>query len=607
MTSDRLAGGRRYTDRVSRTPSRKSSSRREHAGASSLAPTAEPRWLSVIAAHPHLVLALATAIMVLPFIGRPFNIDDPMYIWAAEQIRAHPLDFYGFRVFWTGADLPMHVLMQNPPLASYYIALASLIAGFNEIVLHLAFLVPAIGLILGTYQLARALCRPAEAALAALLTIVMPVFIICANTITCDILMACFWVWAVFLWDRGLRRAHWPSLLCSSLLIAAACLTKYPGVNLIPLLAAYTLVRRARWSALLWLLAPVGVLAGYELLTKALYEEGLLSSAAEYARTIRARREAEPLFKSFITLCFMGGCLAPTLFLAPVIWRWRGLAIGATIALAVLVTLITVEPERIRQIRVDEQFNWALVIQMALWAPVGAGVIAITLADLWKRRDAESLLLALWVIGTFVFAGLVNWSVNGRSLLPMAPAVAIIVARRLDVPAIISHSRARRFVPAALAASALMCLALGWADTRLAWSARKAARLIAAQYAHGSATLWFQGHWGFQYYLQHLGAQPFIVRDQPIRIGDVVAIPLYNTNADVNKLIQDGIAVHVDVIAIESFPWASTMNVAMGAGFYADASGPLPFVFGSAPDEQYRIVRIIVPYEPPARLLNEAQ
>ena len=47
-------------------------------------------------------------------------------------------------------------------------------------------------------------------------------------------------------------------------------------------------------------------------------------------------------------------------------------------------------------------------------------------------QDSLSLLLLLWILGTMAFAGIVNWSVTGRNILPMLPAVAILVALRLE-------------------------------------------------------------------------------------------------------------------------------------------------------------------------------
>ena len=71
-------------------------------------------------------------------------------------------------------------------------------------------------------------------------------------------------------------------------------------------------------------------------------------------------------------------------------------------------------------------------IQLTLFIAGGFSVMALAAADAWKRRDADSLLLMLWVLGTFIFTGFVNWTINARSVLPLIPAAGILLARRVD-------------------------------------------------------------------------------------------------------------------------------------------------------------------------------
>src|SRR5437763_566226 len=98
--------------------------------------------------------ALACAGCVAPFAGKAFHIDEPLFLWSARQIQAPPGDPYGFTVNWDHRDEPMWHVTQNPPLACYYTALAAAIVGWGEVGLHLAFLLPAIGVIVGTARLA---------------------------------------------------------------------------------------------------------------------------------------------------------------------------------------------------------------------------------------------------------------------------------------------------------------------------------------------------------------------------------------------------------------------------------------------------------------------
>src|SRR5881394_3745103 len=51
---------------------------------------------------------------------------------------------------------------------------------------------------------------------------------------------------------------------------------------------------------------------------------------------------------------------------------------------------------------------------------------------LCRKRDADSLHLCLWVIGTFLFSIFFNWSITARAILPMVPAVAILFARNFN-------------------------------------------------------------------------------------------------------------------------------------------------------------------------------
>ena len=148
------------------------------------------QWL---AAHPYWTLALVTIAAFLPFLAKPFNIDDPLFLWTAQQIHTHPGDPYGFLVDWDTTATPMWKITENPPLACYYLSLATAILGWSEMAVHTAMLLPAIAVVLGTYRLAKNYCRyPLFAALIALFT---PVFLISANTAMCDVSMLAFWVW----------------------------------------------------------------------------------------------------------------------------------------------------------------------------------------------------------------------------------------------------------------------------------------------------------------------------------------------------------------------------------------------------------------------------
>jgi len=533
------------------------------------------------------LLAVLTALFLLPFVGKAFHVDDTLFLKAARQIREHPFDFYGFSVNWYGIEQPMWQVTKNPPLASYFIALVAAIAGEKEIALHVAFLVPAIAAIVGTYVLAGRLC--AHPLLAALATLFCPAFLVSSTNVMCDTLLLAFWVWAIELWLKGIENGRFATLAASALLVSLAALTKYFGIALLPLLLAYSVTRTRRIGAwALPLLLPLLVLGAYQLGTEALYGQGLLSNAAAYASVIRFRSGVLLFTKAVVGLSFAGGCLASIGFFAPWLWSGRALAFagiaGATLA-GVLVLARRVGPLPLTDGRAMRS---APVVQLAALTVAGAGVLALAFADLVRRRDPEAVLLFLWVAGTFLFTLFFNWAVNARSLLPVAPAAGILIARRLDT--LLELLRRPRLFPALpVGAAAVLALVLAAADERLAGSARTGAlRLTGATARRG--TLWFQGHWGFQHYMEDRSARPLDWQRSLLRAGEGVAIPI--DNANVVALPADAV-VQREALDVAVLPFLATLNPRLGAGFYLDDWGPLPFAFGRVPPERYVLLELV--------------
>ncbi len=531
----------------------------------------------------------------LPFLGKPFHIDDPMYIWAARQIQAHPLDFYGFSVNWHGTTTPMVEAMQNPPLVSYYIAAAAAVVGWSEVGLHLAMLLPAIGVVLGTYHLARRLsAAPLEAALAGAFT---PAFFVSSTTVMCDVLTLCAWVWAVLLWMRGLESRR-PSLFAASAaLVAVAALTKYVGIALIPLLLAYTALKeRRRAAATLWLCIPLAALLGYEWFTRRIYGRGLILDAASYANDVRRGGGWAGAVRLATGLAFTGGSYLTALFYAPRLWSRRGWAVGLAITAAVATVLLAARTIGTFPLVDDDGLRWPIVAQYALLVALGTSVVALAVTDLAAARDADSALLLLWVLGTMVFAIRVNWSINVRSLLPMMPAIAVLLVRRVArqgrVP--LDARPARRAWP--VIAGAVASIAIGYADLRMAATARDGARWAASVLSRENRAVWFQGHWGFQYYAEQFGLRAVDLVQTIANPGDAVVIPGSNTN-----VFELPPAAATQRAETDFYPlaWLTTLGLPVGASFYSDVWGPLPFALGRVQSETYKILVLTSRIGPP--------
>ena len=176
-----------------------------------------------------------------------------------------------------------------------------------------------------------------------------------------------------------------------------------------------------------------------------------------------------------IALAFTGGCLAVAIFFAPLLWRPRMLATfaGGAVLIAITLFLDRAMWENMRRLQVAARTT--AEIQFVFWAAGGVCVLALAYADVMDRRDARSWLLGLWVLGTFLFTAFFNWSVNARSILPMAPAVGILIVRRLERTILADRNIWLRGVLPCLAASAALALLVERSDFLLAAAVRQTA------------------------------------------------------------------------------------------------------------------------------------
>ena len=581
-------------------PTRHDDSPQATGGLTNAGPTAlEPPpdwWQQWPARRSYMLVALATILCLVPFSGKAFHVDDTLFLFAAQQIVKHPLDPYGFQLVWNTTLERMADITKNPPLACYYGAGVGRLAGWSERAFHIAFLVPSIGLVIGTCHLARKFTRtPLVAAACTLLT---PGVLVPSTSIMCDVMMEALWVWAAVFWVEGLELRKPILLLTSSILVAACSLTKYFGLALIPLLFVYSLLRTrsvGRWA--LCLVIPVPILIGYQLWTAHLYGHNLILDAGGFALHQREQQQGSTLGKALVGLSFLGGCTLPALTLVPLLWSRRHALIGgalsglASLALAWNWVDFGVRAAGAEAYRA-QQAHWApLALQLTLCVSSGISVLALAFIDVWKRRDASSTLLALWVVGTFLFAGFLNWTVNARSVLPLIPAAGILIARRLErVPCLMSW----QVVPSLVVGLVLSGAVSLWAtasDAALANVARQAAVRIRDSMKPEIGRIWFEGHWGFQYYMQSFGFAPADERHSEFRVGDWIILPENNVETiGVPPGFPDTWVIRT--LDFETHYHVTTISWQLGAGFYSSYWGPLPFAIGRVAPERYWVLML---------------
>jgi hypothetical protein len=554
--------------------------------AGSIVIQAEQKLMSLLSwMRPWMVIILALLILA-PFLGKALTIDDPLFIWQAKHLQLKPFDPFGFETNWFGIPRSMLVNVQNPPMTCYWLALAGLVS-WNEAWLHLTLLPFPLLALWGVILLARRL--GADPFWAALLTLCSVGFLVSATNLMCDVMLTCGIIWSILLWVKGLDRNNIWILILAALVAGFTALTKYFGISLIPLLAAYTLIRqkKATWS-LAPLLAAVAILIGWHFWTIYLYDVSHVLGAKKYAEI--SNQSLNDGSRYFSALTFLGGCI-----LWPLVIMWQRVRSAGRIifaASAILGALISIQ--------ISDRLPVSTNILAAVFFAAGIAVFWLTAEyHVHNWHSSETWLIALWIWGTIFFMTIVNWTVAARSLLPMIPALAILVAipgkpaeatgdrkNPLPVPAK-TQLPVISFITAAILGLALAILAT-WADFDWSNSVRRTATELTAKYKAAGKQVFFTGHWGFQYYMELAGATIQDIQHMVVSPNVVTIFPFNNANTYPEAF--NGWEPE-EVREERSKSRVYLMDPKDSAGFYSHIIGILPLAFSTGKPDIYYVMR----------------
>jgi hypothetical protein len=394
----------------------------------------------------------------------------------------------------------------------------------------------------------------------------------------CDVMMLAFWIWALEFWFASLDRQEWWRFFVSAALISAATQTKYFGISLVPLLAAYTLAHDRRLAAhLAFLLLPIATLFTYDLVTEGKYGYGLFSAAMSVSSSISSATRPSHFVQMLMGSAFSGGCFVSALFFAP--FRDRRLFLPAAISFGAFAAAFKFLICSWIYLETAEAAVW---LEGGFFAMIGVGILALAVINMLQQKSADALFLLLWIVGTFCFATFFNWSITARTFLPMAPAVAILTIQHFER---VQKLTRLEYLP--LLGAAGLSILIAVADYRQANCARDAAWLYQKRYGAEASKVRFLGHWGFQYYMEQWGAKAFDRNNRKVANGEIVVGPFSDPNVvhvSVEKVFKR------DESAFGTLPFVSTFRLGTGAGFYSSFGGPLPWVINKIPPERYYAV-----------------
>lgn len=577
--------------------------------------------------RPLFIVGLA-ALLCLLNAPKPLHIDDTAYYFFARQIAEKPLDPYGFDLHWYEEPWPAFWILA-PLVLPYWLALGMKLFGDDPFLWKLWLFPFALILVWALDALFRRFAKGQEKPLV-LMTVLSPAILPSFNLML-DVPALALALAAVATFLRAWERQSATLAALAGLTAGLAMQTKYTGV-----LAAcaiylatvlFGIVRpaiRAFWQRpLAPLLIPyrrilLGLLAMSVAGTLFAFWEWYLYRSyghshflfhLRYGGSFKGR---EHFILPMVTI--LGG-LAPVVMLlgwAGLTWPSRATGrrgwiiagacglVGVGIIAALFGLLAALPPLVFTYDSTGNQPR--LTLNNSIFGSLGILFITTLLLvefRLWQlgrfRFRSADWFLFLWLGGELVAAVMLSPFMAVRRVLGVLVVATLLTGRLV--------ARTCRTTPARTLVwtFALLNVALGMlfyaVDFREAQTDKEAAetavRWIRAQDAPPDATVWYAGHWGFQFYSERAAMQPVVPGKSQLRRGDWLVVPDWHIHQQQFGVSPDWakvVAVHEHR---DPFPLATVWCYYSGSTALEHWDGPRLVV------TIYRVVRDHLPvYEP---------
>ena len=447
---------------------------------------------------------------------KPYHIDDTAYLEIARWISTHPFHPMQGLLNWNDFDEPIYNINQ-PHLYFYLIAFWGEAFGYSEPAMHALQSLSALACILLFYRLARVLVGPLAVWATAIL-VLGPAFIVEQNLMV-DVPLLATWLAFFNLLICEIESPHQNRRYAlAALACAAALLSKYSSLILVPVLCLSLLLERRKAQA--WtVLIPLTALAAWSLF-----------NFLDYGGVhIAARLQGEShdwlsLSKEAVAWVLALGALTPLGIIAGVqSLNRRKLeraewAIYGTISFGFAAMILSVAAGALSH-RWSGALLWVVFFANGalVYAALTPDVMSLAYGRVWSAEAARvfgpKIYLLLWILSTTAFYVIFAPFIAARHVLLILPALTLMLVARWDG----SLTNGSRIF--GLAFTVIVSAGLCLSDWRFAeFYKMEAAKL--AQSRSTASPVWVSGHWGWQWYATQNGLQEIDVRSSRLRPGD---------------------------------------------------------------------------------------
>jgi hypothetical protein len=575
---------------------------------------------------PWIAAVLLGLAVGLPFLNKPFHIDDPYVLNIAEQVLRAPLKPFSGQFNWFDDVAPVFDTVENPPFLSYYLAPFLAVFGPSEIMLHVAML-PFLVLLAGAVvALSRRFTR---GSFWPVLFVMLSPAVVVSTNIMRDVPAAALATAGVALLVEGADRDRMRLALLGGLLAGLAMVTKYSAIVLLPILTLYPILQLK--PKYLLALAPAVLILGLWYL-----QNHLVHGQVHFLYLISKPKPPVPFdwYNKAAAAAVITGAsffVLPGL-LAGAIRRRDALTPGGGLVAVLAAALMLFSHLQVRySANVNagnlsdhywgymQYFTWGLLGAITAYWMAATGLFANTR---WRRisepsltvgpprsaverrgptvreggsagapdereseageieaaggcRGTDALFLLVWMIGPYLCGVFFVGFPAVRHILPAAAPIALLAVAYTQVPRGATNSAVTRWaVRIAFAIGLLIQAGLAFwtaaADYQYADSYRHFAHYVAEKYGEknqpAGAQVWFMGHWGWQHYAAQNRLRQVTLSGPVPQPGDIIASPVIVHKGALPKALEG----RLELIEEKRYPARLNMLTMdwMYAGFY---------------------------------------
>jgi dolichyl-phosphate-mannose-protein mannosyltransferase len=455
---------------------------------------------------------------------KPLHVDDTAYYYYARQAAADPLDPYGFEIFWYDHPQPANEVLA-PPVLPYWWSLA--LRFTQQPVLWKLWLFPfSLCLVWSLHFLFRRFCHRL-ALLLTWLTVLSPALLPGFNLML-DVPALALGLGALALFIRGVDHGEVPRILLAGIIAGLAMQTKYTALLAPVAMFLYALTHRWLRLWLLALLPSLAVFTAWEVFVARRYGQShFLYHLTHGHDSLLQRGYLIPLLFSLT-----GTVASALLLLGLCALRVRTAFAVAAAGLVVLsfaaVALIDlrfhgeVSPST-ALFGTAATARWDFTLAEVLFGLCGLVLMTIVSVVAWRlwRGQPDDWFLLLWLgLEVAGFFGLSPFPAE-RRVLGLVVVLTLLTGRL----AARTCRQRRRLLGLVLACGILLGVIFQGVDARDAAVQQEAVARAAAHIAEdgGEGTVWFTGHWGFQFYAERAGMHP--LSSALLKRGDWLIVP----------------------------------------------------------------------------------